>query len=82
MLPGQLQQEERKIRLVTPYRSLLAGPRPGSWIEMPTHACQTVSFSRQEFYGRVWRGPARKLAAELGCSDAIIGKACQSSSIP
>lgn len=41
-----------------------------------------ISFTRQEFYDKLWSIPTSKLAAELGCSDATIGKVCKAFRIP
>ncbi|MDB4367971.1 hypothetical protein N9Z38_00415 [Mariniblastus sp.] len=49
---------------------------------MLTQNCETTSFTREEFYEYVWSAPATKLAAELGCSDVMIGKVCKSHDIP
>ncbi|UUO07899.1 hypothetical protein M4951_06180 [Blastopirellula sp. J2-11] len=40
------------------------------------------TFSREQFYEFVWSAPATKLAAELGCSDVMIGKVCLAYDVP
>ena len=45
-------------------------------------AHKVVQFTREEFYNLVWEKPATKLAAELGCSDVAIGKACRRHDVP
>ncbi len=41
-----------------------------------------ITFTREEFYNKLWEMPTTKLAAELGCSDVMIGKVCKSFNIP
>jgi hypothetical protein len=43
---------------------------------------QEKRFTREEFYDLVWSKPARKLAPELGISDAAITKICRRYRIP
>ena len=42
----------------------------------------SISFTRDEFYEKVWSLPATKLGRELGCSDVMIGKICKKYQIP
>jgi len=49
---------------------------------MPPLQHQTRTFSRQEFYDRVWLISVTKFAAELGCTSATINRVCESSNIP
>ncbi len=41
-----------------------------------------ITFTREEFYNKLWEIPTTKLATELGCSDVMIGKICKSMNIP
>ncbi len=43
---------------------------------------EVFEFTRQEFYEKLWSMPATKVAAELGCSDVMIGKVCKTYDIP
>jgi hypothetical protein len=38
---------------------------------------QNSTWNRQELYGKVWRFPLRKLAAEYGISDVGLAKVCR-----
>ena len=49
---------------------------------MTTRKCETLEFTREEFYEYVWTAPATKLAKELGCSDVMIAKTCKAYDIP
>ena len=49
---------------------------------MTNSKCETLSFSREEFYEYVWTAPATKLALELGCPSPLIGKVCKSYNVP
>jgi len=40
------------------------------------------TFTREEFYKKLWEIPTTKLATELGCSDVMIGKVCKAYNIP
>ena len=44
--------------------------------------CETLSFSREEFYEHLWTAPAKQVAEELGCSSTLIGKVCKSYDVP
>jgi hypothetical protein len=41
-----------------------------------------ITFTREQFYDKVWSMPATKVAAELGVSDVMVGKICKSYNIP
>jgi len=41
-----------------------------------------ITFTREQFYEKVWSAPAAKIAKELGCSDVLIGKICKAYCIP
>lgn len=41
-----------------------------------------VSFTREQFYAKVWSLPTTTIAADLGCSDVLIGKLCREYNIP
>lgn len=41
-----------------------------------------ITFTREEFYNKLWEMPTTKLAADLGCSDVMIGKVCKAFNIP
>jgi hypothetical protein len=43
---------------------------------------EEITFTREEFYEKVWSMPATKLGAELGISDVMVGKICRSYDIP
>ncbi len=43
---------------------------------------ETMTFTREEFYEKVWSAPATHIAKELGCSDVLIGKICKAYDIP
>lgn len=49
---------------------------------MRTPQCEETTFTREQFYEKVWSAPATKLAVELGLSDVTIGKICKSYGIP
>ena len=49
---------------------------------MPAPDRVEFTFTREEFYKRLWEIPTTKLAAELGCSDVTIGKVCKAYNIP
>lgn len=49
---------------------------------MTVSARETVTFTREQFYEKVWSAPATQIAKELGCSDVLIGKVCKSHDIP
>lgn len=49
---------------------------------MPTIEAEAKTFSREAFYELIWSKPASKLAAELGCSDVMIGKVCKAFDVP
>lgn len=49
---------------------------------MPDPNRVEITFTRQEFYNKLWEMPTTKLAAELGCSDVMIGKVCKAYNIP
>ena len=49
---------------------------------MPMPTVEILKFTPEELYERVWSLPATKLAAELGCSDVMLGKACRSHYVP
>lgn len=42
----------------------------------------TLSFTRQQFYERLWSIPTTAFAKELGCSDVMVGKVCRAFGIP
>lgn len=41
-----------------------------------------LTFTRQEFYERIWSIPATQFAKEIGISDVMIGKVCKDHQIP
>ena len=43
---------------------------------------EEITFTREQFYEKVWSSPATKIAKELGCSDVMIGKICKSYDVP
>jgi len=49
---------------------------------MASDGNEVRTFSREEFYELVWSAPTTTLAAQLGCSDSMIGKVCRSYDIP
>lgn len=49
---------------------------------MPTPEREEITFTREQFYEKVWSMPATKVAAELGISDVMVGKICRSYHIP
>lgn len=49
---------------------------------MQTPNRDEITFTREQFYDKVWSMPATKVAAELGISDVMVGKICKSYNIP
>lgn len=49
---------------------------------MKTPKRDEITFTREQFYDKVWSIPATKFAAELGISDVMVGKICKSYNIP
>lgn len=49
-------------------------------MQMPER--ETITFTREQFYEKVWSAPATRIAKELGCSDVLIGKVCKLYKIP
>jgi hypothetical protein len=49
---------------------------------MQSTKADQLSFTRTEFYDKIWSIPSEKFAAELGISDAALRKVCQKYRIP
>lgn len=43
---------------------------------------EEITFTREQFYDKVWSVPATKIAVELGISDVMVSKIGKSHSIP
>jgi hypothetical protein len=43
---------------------------------------QEFTFTREQFYEKLWTTPTTKIAKELGCSDVLIAKVCKAYRIP
>jgi hypothetical protein len=43
---------------------------------------QEFTFTREQFYEKLWTTPTTKIAKELGCSDVLIAKVCKEYRIP
>jgi hypothetical protein len=43
---------------------------------------ETIRFTREELFEKVWTTPLLKLAEEIGVSDVALGKACRKANIP
>jgi len=43
---------------------------------------ETITYTREELYERMWQTPARHLAKEIGISDVMLGKICKEYRIP
>ena len=43
---------------------------------------EEITFTREQFYEKLWSTPTTKVANELGCSDVLIGKICKQYNIP
>ncbi|MCE5327855.1 MAG: hypothetical protein LLG01_15725 [Planctomycetaceae bacterium] len=43
---------------------------------------EEVTFTREEFYQKLWEIPSRKLAKQLGCSDVLLGRIARSLRVP
>lgn len=43
---------------------------------------ERISFTREQFYEKLWALPTSKIAKELGCSDVMVGKVCKAFNIP
>ena len=39
---------------------------------MPAPDCEEITFTREQFYEKVWSTPATKVAAELGISERTL----------
>lgn len=49
---------------------------------MQPSECQRTTFTREQFYEKLWSMPTTKVAKELGCSDVMVGKICKEYGIP
>ncbi len=49
---------------------------------MQTPSYEEITFTRQEFYDKMWAKPTTKVAKELGISDVMVGKVCKQYKIP
>ena len=43
---------------------------------------EEITFTREQFYDKIWSEPTTKVASELGCSDVMVAKICKSYDIP
>lgn len=50
--------------------------------QTPSVKPEEITFSREQFYEKIWSSPATKLAKEIGLSDVMIGKICKEYDIP
>lgn len=44
--------------------------------QTPSVKPEEITFSREQFYEKIWSAPATQLAKEIGLSDVMIGKIC------
>jgi hypothetical protein len=49
---------------------------------MQSTKADQMSFTRKEFYDKIWSIPSEKFAADLGISDALLRRVCQEYRIP
>ena len=50
--------------------------------QTPSVKPEEITFSREQFYEKIWAAPATQLAKEIGLSDVMIGKICKEYDIP